>query len=84
VSRNKGSGVRSARLYVGVGRRKQVVMLPRNFKKETQKHKSHFDHCGGGLVVFGGSVLVDGHGDKLHCLGIHFGPHVMVLLSSGK
>jgi hypothetical protein len=40
---------------------------------------TYFDHRGGGLVVFGSSVLVDGHGDELHCFGIHFGAHVVVL-----
>lgn len=45
----------------------------------THPHFTYLDHCGGGLVVFGSSVLVDSHGDELYRLGIHFGSHVVVL-----
>ena len=47
---------------------------------EKDEGLTYLDHRGGGLVIFGSSVLVDGHGDELYCLSIHFGRHVVVLL----
>ena len=58
-------------------------MLLRN-SLEKDEGLTYLDHRGGGLVIFGSSVLVDGHGDELYCLSIHFGRHVVVLLVQGK